>query len=103
MSQDSRKEFTMHRDRLLEILFEHIDKAAQTPIAEAELLREVAAQFIHELMGQGNIPHYLLDVLETDLLEELQEAYRKKTYGAFNPSDFHRTRKKPQRRRKVTQ
>lgn len=60
--------------------------------SESDFLLNVTAAYMDELMAQGNIPHFLLNVVERDITEELIEMYRKKTYGAMNPKDY-RSRK----------
>lgn len=93
----------MYQDRLLEILFERLEKANVTKESEDDLIHHASAQYIVELMSQGNIPHYFLDALEKDIQEELREMYRKRTYGALNPQEYSETRssKKPTKRRKA--
>lgn len=92
----------MHQDRLLEILFERLEKANDTKESEDELIYHASAQYIVELMSLGNIPHYFLDALEKDLQEELRDMYRKRTYGAMNPQEYSEARaKKHAKRRKV--
>lgn len=78
----------MYQDRLLEILFARLEKVDVTRESEESLIHNVTAQYMLELMSQGNIPHFLLDTLEKDLVEELTEIYRKRTYGSLNPHDY---------------
>lgn len=88
----------MYQDRLLEILFERLEKATVTQESEDDLIHNVTAQYLLELMTQGNIPHYLLDTLEKDLIEELKEVYRKRTYGSLNPVDYVQRKQKKTRK-----
>lgn len=70
--------------------------------SESDFLVNVTAEYMAELMSQGNIPHFLLNVVERDLAEELLEMYRKKTYGSMNPNEFRqKTARKPNRNRKA--
>jgi hypothetical protein len=82
----------MKNDRLFELMTLRLVRADFADESESDFILNVTAEYMAELMAQGNIPHFLLNVVERDITEELVEMYRKKTYGAMNPKDY-RSRK----------
>lgn len=87
----------MNSDRLYQLMMKRLERADLNNEAEEDLLLNVTAEYMAELMAQGNIPHFLLNVVERDIGEELLEMYRKKTYGHMNPSSYRG--KKPRQRK----
>jgi hypothetical protein len=82
------------QDPLYDILKKHLVKYDSDNHDLGELVFEVVAEYMANLMETGNIPHYYLDQLEIDLREEVLEMYRKQTYGHPNLKAF-RDSKKP--------
>lgn len=78
----------MKNDRLFEMMCLRLERADLANESEADFIFNVTAEFMAELMAIGNIPHFLMSVVERDLTEELIEMYRKKTYGSMNPKQF---------------
>lgn len=68
-------------DELHSILTSHLRRKDNPSQSDKELLHDVVAEFMCVLMMRGNVPHFLLDTLEQDLVEETLEIYRKLTYG----------------------
>jgi len=69
------------KDKLVEIFNRHLRDTSKPYQTQNELVFDVVADYIHHLMMIGNVPHFLLDTIETDLKEEVIEIYLKKTYG----------------------
>ena len=65
---------------------------------ENSLIFDAVANYMSQLMEKGNIPHRMLDDLETDLREEATEIYRKITYGYQSIEDY---RKSTERKKKA--
>jgi len=82
----------MANDPLIQIIEEHLADDSQPEQSAEDLLYNAVAEYIFQLMNQGNIPHFLLDSLEVDLREEALIIYRKKTYGSASLQEF-RSRK----------
>lgn len=53
-----------------------------------DLVYEVVGEYMAILLQKGNIPHHLLDSVETDLREEVIDMYRKTTYGFLNLKEY---------------
>lgn len=82
----------MKNDRLFELMMLRLERADLAEESESDFILNVTAEYMAELMAQGNIPHFLLNVVERDISDELIEIYRKKTYGSVSPKDY-RSRK----------
>lgn len=80
----------MKTDRLFELMKLRLERPDLSDENESDFILEVTAQYMAELMATGNIPHFLLNVVERDISEELIEMYRKKTYGSLSPKDYRR-------------
>lgn len=78
----------MKTDRLIEIMMLRLERNDLADESESDFILNVTAEYMAELMAVGNIPHFLLNVVERDVTEELIEIYRKKTYGSLNPKDY---------------
>ena len=75
-------------DALYSILKRRLDQIDPERENAQDLIYEVVGEYMAELMAIGNIPHYLLDLLESDLREEVLEMYRKTTYGFITLRDY---------------
>lgn len=89
----------MNSDRLYQLMMTRLGRTDLASESEADFLLNVTAEYMAELMAQGNIPHFLLNVVERDLSEELVEMYRKKTYGHMNPKEFREKASRPRQRK----
>ncbi|MBX3018981.1 MAG: hypothetical protein KF767_13930 [Bdellovibrionaceae bacterium] len=78
----------MKNDRLFELMMLRLERSDLAEESESDFILNVTAEYMAELMAQGNIPHFLMNVVERDLNEELIEIYRKKTYGSVSPKDY---------------
>lgn len=78
----------MKTDRLFELMMLRLERSDLADESESDFILNVTAEYMAELMAQGNIPHFLLNVVERDVTEELIEIYRKKTYGSVSPKDY---------------
>ncbi len=74
----------MKQDPLLKIFKKHLNQIDPDNQGVQDLVFEVVAEYMADLMKKGNVPHHMLDSLETDLREEVIEIYRKVTYGHMN-------------------
>lgn len=74
----------MKADPLFSIFKKYLDLIDPDNQGVQDLVYEVVGEYMAHLMAKGNIPHHLLDSLETDLREEVIEIYRKVTYGHLN-------------------
>lgn len=83
----SRKE-VMATDVLFEILKKHLNNIDPETQGVQDLVYEVVGDYMAYLMKQGNVPHFFLDLLETELREEVLEIYRKVTYGHLNLQSY---------------
>ena len=84
----------MKNDRLFELMKLRLERTDLANESESDFILEVTAAYMAELMSQGNIPHFLLNVVERDITEELMEMYRKKTYGSLTPKDYRNRKSK---------
>lgn len=75
-------------DVLFNIFKKHLHGIDPEEQGVQDLVYEVVGEYMAHLMGQGNIPHHLLDTLEEDLREEVIEIYRKVTYGHLNLKSY---------------
>ncbi len=83
-----RSELMQQSDALYSILKRRLDQIDPERENAQDLIYEVVGEYMAELMAIGNIPHYLLDLLESDLREEVLEMYRKTTYGFITLRDY---------------
>ena len=68
-------------DALFEVFDRLLKDSARNYQTEKQLIFDVVAEYIFELMKLGNVPFSQLSLLEDYLHEEVVEIYRKKTYG----------------------
>jgi len=87
------KRYVMKNDQLLKIFKKHLDRLDSDTQGVQDLVFEVVTDYISYLMKKGNIPHYMMDTLETDLREEVLEIYRKVTYGHLNLKSYKDSQK----------
>lgn len=87
----------MKNDRLFEIMMLRLERTDLSEESESDFILNVTAEYMAELMAQGNIPHFLMNVVERDINEELIEIYRKKTYGSVSPKDYRNRKTRTQR------
>ena len=78
----------MKSDPLHDIFKKYLNDIDPDKDGVTDLVHNVVSEYILILMGKGNIPHYLLDQLETDIREEVVEIYRKMTYGHLTLKSF---------------
>lgn len=83
----NRKVIVTH-DMLFSLFKKHLHSIDPENQGVQDLVYEVVGEYMAHLMSQGNIPHHLLDTLETDLREEVIEIYRKVTYGHLNLKSY---------------
>lgn len=75
-------------DRLFEI-FNYCLVDQQDPHEEAfELVRRVTNIYALELMKIGHIPFAAFDTIMQDIQNDVQDMYRKKTYGYLTLKDY---------------
>ena len=79
---------TMATDVLFEIFKKHLHSLDPETQGVQDLVYEVVGDYMAYLMKQGNVPHFFLDSMETDLREEVLEIYRKVTYGHMNLKSY---------------
>lgn len=82
----------MKKDILHSIFEKHMMDLSRPHQTQEEMIFDVVAAYIFHLMELGNIPHHVLDLLETDLTEEVTDIYRKKTYGFLNLQEYRNSR-----------
>ena len=87
-------------DLLYSILKKHLDLIDPHKENVQDLIYEVVGEYMAELMAMGNIPQYLLDIVESDLREEVLDMYRKTTYGFLTLKDFKEGQTAKKRRHK---
>lgn len=80
----------MKSDQLYQLMLKRLQRNDLASESESDFIFEVTAEYMFLLMANGNIPHFLLNVVERDIREELVEMYRKKTYGSVSPKDFRK-------------
>ncbi len=90
----------MGKDPLFKIFRKHLELLDPETQGVQDLVYEVVGEYMAHLMKQGNIPHHLLDTLETDLREEVLEIYRKVTYGHLNLKDYKAAQERKARQAK---
>ena len=90
-----------HQDLLYSIMKRRLDLLDPDKENVQDLIYDVVAEYMVELMSIGNIPHYLLDLLESDLREEVLEMYRKTTYGFLTLKDYKNAQGTQKRRLKA--
>lgn len=88
MLKITEKTLSMKNDRLFQLMQERLARTDLASESQDDFILEVTATYMAELMAQGNIPHFLLNVVERDLRDELLEMYRKKTYGSMTPKHY---------------
>jgi hypothetical protein len=80
------------KDKLIEIFEKRLKETSKPWQSQQELIFDVVADYIFHLMQMGNVPHFALDEIESDLKEETLEIYRKKTYGYKDLEHYRRQR-----------
>jgi hypothetical protein len=90
----------MERDELYDIFSQHLNQADPERFDIQEFTFEVTSSYIYQLMQQGNIPHKMLDLLETDIREEVDVMFKKVTYGFLTFKDYQASKKRTQQSRK---
>jgi hypothetical protein len=78
----------MPKDVLFEIFKKHLNQIDPDTQGVQDLVYEVVGDYMAHLMKQGHIPQNQMDILETDLREEVLEIYRKVTYGHLNLKSY---------------
>lgn len=94
----SRKEGMHNNDMLYQIFEKQLhDESADS--SHDGLAIEVVSLYIAALRSQGVVvPTQLREVMESDLIEEVLEMIRKKTYGFHNIQDYRASQSKQKRR-----
>ncbi len=83
----------MKHDQLFKIFKKHLELIDPETQGIQDLVYEVVAEYMAYLMTKGNIPQHMMDMVETDLREEVLEIYRKVTYGHLNLKDYKQAQK----------
>ncbi len=78
------------RDLLLSIFEQQLQISLVGEDTEAVLITRVVESYILALKTQGFIPPKFIKILEEDLKEEVQEMYRKKTYGHMELASYRK-------------
>jgi len=86
----------MRSDSLYKTFIHLLNDTSKPQETETQLIFEVVAQHIFELMLEGNVPHHTLDDLESFLKDEVTDIYRKKTYGFRTLQDYRAQRMRSQ-------
>ncbi len=81
-------EMNSYSDRLFQIFNKFLNDLTRPQQTHDDLIFDVVAHYIFELMNRGNIPQSFLDQLEFDLTEEVKIMYQKKTYGFLTLQEY---------------
>lgn len=87
------------KDELYEIFkrkLNILDPDAQGP---DELITETVEEYLERLLLRGHIPTQFIDSIEQDLLEEVKDMFRKKTYGHMSLKSYKSAQKNKSRSR----
>lgn len=79
-------------DKLTLIIKKHLDSKNKAHKSKEDVIFDSVAEYIHILMGQGNIPQHMLSELEEDLMAEADVIYKKITYGSLSLEDYKKRR-----------
>lgn len=82
------------RDPLFNIFEQHLFNALVEEETTEEFLDRVVKDYLCDLKSHGLIPPSQIQVLESDLKEEVLEMLRKKTYGHYSLKEFRKSREK---------
>ena len=78
----------MKKDELVEIFKLELSKIDVEVQTEKELIHNTVAVYMALLLSRGIIPPHLMDMVQTDLEDEVIEIYRKVTYGSMSLKEF---------------
>ena len=81
-------------DPLYRIFEEHLHSGLYDDQTEEVFLRDIVDFYLHELKGYGFIPLKIHEHLQSDLLGEVTEMLRAKTYGHFGIGAYNKARSK---------
>ncbi len=80
----------MKNDELYSIFKKYLTSPDYEKAEVDELIYHAVGDYMARLMNRGNIPHFLLDQIESDLKEEVLEMYRKTTYGHQSIKEYRK-------------
>lgn len=79
-------------DKLTLIIKKHLDSKTKEYKSKEDVIFDSVAEYIHILMGEGNIPQHMLLEIEEDLMAEADVIYKKITYGSLSLEDYKKRR-----------
>jgi hypothetical protein len=79
-------------DKLTLIIKKHLDSKTKEHKSKEDVIFDSVAEYIHILMGEGNIPQHMLLEIEEDLMAEADVIYKKITYGSLSLEDYKKRR-----------
>lgn len=84
---------TMHEDPLYQVFEEHLHSGVydQTPVEQ--FVRDVVETYLTKLNQRGYVPQKLQEPLRADLLLDVQEMLKAKTYGHYGIGEYNRLRR----------
>lgn len=82
------------KDELFEIFtrkLQYLDPEAAT---SDNLIAETTEEYVERLLLRGHIPQQFFETIRTDILEEVTDMFRKKTYGFLDLKSYFASQKK---------
>lgn len=81
----------MENKDILITIFDNLIKDTAFPNeGESDFIDRVAFHYLHHLSSRGHIPYIHFQMVKQDILEEVTEIYRKKTYGHFSLKSYRK-------------
>ena len=84
---------TMQNDPLYPIFEQHLHSGLYDAMPTEIFVRDVVDYYFMDLSRQGHIPHQMIELLKTDLAQDVQEMLKRKIYGHFGIGEYNRTRR----------
>jgi hypothetical protein len=81
-------------DPLYQIFVEHLHSGLYDDLPVEQLIRDVVEFYWTAISRDGHIPHRLREPLKVDLIQDVQDMLKTKTYGHYGVSEYNRNRRK---------
>ena len=85
---------TPTEDPLYQVFEEHLHSGLYDDTPVDQFIRDVVDFYWRRLTMAGHVPHRLQEPLRMDLLQDVQEMLKAKTYGNFGIGEYNRIRRK---------
>ncbi|HPI40175.1 MAG TPA: DNA-dependent DNA polymerase [Pseudobdellovibrionaceae bacterium] len=82
-----------NKDILISIFENLINDSSFPNENDADFIDRVTFHYLHHLNTKGHIPYIHFHLVKQDILEEVTEIYRKKTYGHFSLKSYRKNKK----------